>query len=575
MAEERTLRRLAAVLCADMVGYSRHMSADEQGTLARLKEVRRDLLDRKIEEHRGRVAKTMGDGFLAEFASVVDALRCAVEMQQEMTARNAGVEPGRRIEFRIGINVGDIVVEAGDIFGDGVNVAARLEPLAEPGGICVSARVQEDARGKLDLAFDDIGEQQLRNIPWPVRAYRARPRARVTAEPALAQPEEPSLAVLPFANMSGDPEQAYFAEGIAEDLITDLSKMAGLLVIARNSSFAYKGRSVDVRTIARELGVRYVVEGSVRRASERLRINAELIDAVSGRHLWAERYDRDMADVFMVQDEVVGEIIRALLGRLPSARRRSRCRTTSFDAYDLFVRGRMLAIGSPEETRAARLLLRKAIQLDPEFAEAHAWLALSYHNGAMYCGEPVEENLELARSAASQAVSLDPENVDGQITLGYLRAFDGELTEGAAQIETALGVDPNQARGWSMLGDLKVFQGRPDQAIDCARKSIRLDPHPPGICYWLLGFAEYAAGRYEDAVGTLRHESARGPGVRRLLAAALAQHGRMPEAREEARRFLADFPRFSARQWGSTQPFRNDADRQHFIEGYVKAGLPE
>jgi adenylate cyclase len=288
------------------------MGTDEEGTLARLKALRSDLLDPKVDEYRGRIVKTTGDGLLAEFASVVDALRCAVEVQRSVVGRNAEADPEKRIALRIGIHFGDIISDAGDIYGDGVNVAARLEALAGPSGICVSGRVQEDARGKLDLAFEDLGEQRLKNIAWPVKVFRAQlGRDMAAPRPALASPDKPSIAVLPFINMSGDPEQVYFAEGLAEDLITDLSKVPGFLVIARNSSFAFKGRSVDIRSVASELGVRYVVEGSVRRASARVRINAQLIDAATGNHLWAERYDRDLADIFLVQDEVVGKIVSA------------------------------------------------------------------------------------------------------------------------------------------------------------------------------------------------------------------------------------------------------------------------
>ncbi|HVO03886.1 MAG TPA: adenylate/guanylate cyclase domain-containing protein [Candidatus Cybelea sp.] len=575
MAEESVQRRLAAVLAADVAGYSRLMGADEEGTLARLRSIRRELVDPGIDAHRGRIVKTTGDGLLVEFASVVDALRCAVAMQQALNARNAPVDPDRRIVFRIGINVGDIMVEAGDIFGDGVNVAARLQAMAEPGGICVSARVRDDARGKIGLDFEDLGEQRLKNIAWPVRVFRAllgtgTPGA---ARPAAATADQLSLAVLPFLNMSGDPEQTYFAEGLAEDLITDLSKVAGFLVIARNSSFAYKGRSVDVRAIAAELGVRYVIEGSVRRAATRVRINAQLIDAATGNHIWAERYDRDLADIFVVQDEVVSEIVRALAGRLAAAQVLPRRRTTSLEAYELFVNGRMLTAISPEDNKRARPLLEKAIELDPEFAEAHAWLAMSHHFGWIYLGES-EEHSRLARTSAEKAVSLDPDNPDAHIVLGYVWAYEDDLAAGVAEFEKGLRINPNHAAGWSLLGDLRTLEGRPLEGMDCVRKAFRLNPHPWGDYYWLLGWCQYAARQYQDAVETLSHESARGPGVGRILAAALAQLGRMPEARVQADQFLRQYPDFSAQRWGRKQPFRNEADRRHFIEGYVKAGLP-
>lgn len=569
-------RRLAAVLAADVAGYSRLMGADEEGTLARLRSIRRELVDPGIDAHRGRIVKTTGDGLLVEFSSVVDALRCAVAMQEALNGRNAPLDPDRRIAFRIGINVGDIMVEAGDIFGDGVNVAARLEAMAEPGGICVTARVRDDVRGKLDLDFEDLGEQRLKNIAWPVRVFRALRGTGTSGapRPAAATADPLSLAVLPFLNIGGDPEQTYFAEGLAEDLITDLSKVAGFLVIARNSSFAYKGRSVDIRAIAAELGVRYVIEGSVRRAATRVRINAQLIDAASGNHIWAERYDRDLADIFVVQDEVVGEIVRALAGRLPAIPAAPKRRTTNLDAYELFVHGRALTAISPEDNKRARPLLAKAIELDPEFAEAHAWLAMSHHFGWMYLGES-EEHSQLARASAEKAISLDPNNPDAHIMLGYIWAYEDDLAIGVDELEKGLVINPNHAAGWSILADLRTLEGRPLEGIDCVRKAFRLNPHPWGDYYWLLGWCQYAAHQYQDAVDTLSHESARGPGIGRILAAALAQLGRTQEARVRADKFLRQYPDFSAHRWARKQPFRNEADRQHFIEGYVKAGLPE
>jgi TolB-like protein len=473
------------------------------------------------------------------------------------------------------------MIEGSDLYGDGVNIAARLEAAAEPAGICISAKAHDEVRNRLNLSFDDLGERQLKNIATAVRAYRVGwethsdgPRSQSSPQlPTL--PDRASIAVLPFANMSSDPEQEFFAHGLAEDLITDLSKVRGLFVIARNSSFAYQGRSVDIRSIAKDLGVRYVIEGSVRRAATRVRISAQLIDASTGNHIWADRFDRDLADVFVVQDEVVGKIVSALADALPATRSPPRRRTTSLEAYDLFVRGRSLALQSPQAARAARPLLQRAIALDPDFAEAYAELALSHHSGCLYYGEPPEEHRPLARSMAQQAVSLDPNNADAYFTLGYLRAYEGELAEGVAEYERGLHINPNHDGGWNILAALRVLEGRAVEGIECANNAFRLNPYPPGHYYWLLGFAQYAAGHYQDTVDTLSHPSASGPGKRRILAAALAQLGRISEAQEEARKFLLEFPNFSSRQWGSTQPFRNDADRQHFIDGYLKAGLPE
>jgi len=371
-------RRLAAILAADVAGYSRLIGADEGGTLDRLRALRRELLDPKIAEHRGRLVKTTGDGLLVEFGSLVDALRCAVEVQSEMTGHNTGVPPNKRIELRIGINVGDIVVEGGDIFGDGVNVAARLEGLAEPGGICVSARVQEDAAGKLDLAFEDIGEQQLKNIARPVRVFGAVIGQKPVPEPALALPDKPSIAVLPFANMSGDAEQEYFADGMVEEIITALSRIRWLFVIARNSSFTYKGQAVDVKQVGRELGVRYVLEGSVRKAGNRVRITGQLIDATTGAHLWADRFDGSLEDVFDLQDKVassVAGVIEPALQAAETARSANRP-TTDLTAYDLYLRAYAMSLSSAARFPDPLGLVEQAIARDPRYGPALAWAAI-------------------------------------------------------------------------------------------------------------------------------------------------------------------------------------------------------
>lgn len=576
MVEER---RLAAILAADVVGYSRLMEQDEAATLAALKQRRKGILAPLVSEHHGRIVKVMGDGVLVEFASAVNAVACAVELQKRMAAANDAAAEDRRILLRVGINLGDVVVEGGDLYGEGVIIAVRLQSLAEVGGILVSHTVHDQVARKLPVNFQDQGERALKNIVRPIRTYRAdwsdaaAARTLQTAQSQLGLPDKASIAVLPFVNMGTGAEQDAFADGLAEDLITDLSKIPGLLVIARNSSFSYKGRSIDIRAIAKDLGVRYVIEGSVRRAETRVRINAQLIDAVSGSHLWAERYDRVLTDIFVVQDEVVGEIVRALAGTLPSARLSSKRRATNLEAYELFIRGRPLVSLSLGDTRAARLLLDKAIELDSGFAEAHAWLAMSHIIGWMYCNEG-DEHRALARSAAERSLALEPENADAHIILGWLRAYDGELSEGVAEFEHGLRINPNHADGWAILGDLRVLEGRAAEGIDCTRYGFRLNPHPSGNYFWALGWAQYGASLYQDAVDTLRHKGAGGPGRQRILAAALAQLGRLTEAREEAQKFLVEYPHFSSRRWGETQPFRYEKDRQHFIEGYLKAGLP-
>lgn len=571
--DNRPERRLAAILAADVAGYSRLMEADEEGTLRRLQQTLKEVVRPAVERHRGRIVKTTGDGFLAEFASLVEALRCAVGVQQSAAEREQALAQDRRLSFRMGINLGDILIEDGDVFGDGVNVAARLEGLAEAGGIVVSQGVHEQVQGKLPVRFEDLGERRVKNIARPLRVFRVDWEQAPGPRPAAELPDKPSVAVLPFANMSADPEQAFFADGLAEDLITDLSKVSGLFVIARNSSFAYRGRALDVRQIARELGVRFVVEGSVRRSAGRLRINAQLIEASSGNHLWADRFDRHLADVFAVQDEVVGRIVEALAALLPSATPLATRRATSIEAYDLFLRGRSMATQTPQSNRASRPLLEQAIALDPGFAAAHAWLALSHHFGWLYCDEPPEHR-DLARAAATRAAALDPDNADARIILGYLRAYEDDLDEGAAEFEAGLRLNPNHAEGWALLSDLRVLQGRPQDAIDCLATAFRLNPHPPFDFYWLYGFALYAAGRYAEALEKLRHPGAGGAGNGRVLAAALAQLGRLDEAQAEAARFLADHPDFTVGAWARTQPFGNPADLAHFVEGYRKAGLP-
>src|SRR5260221_3264096 len=385
---ERAERRLAAILAAAVAGYSRLMGGDEEGTLERLKEHRRGLVDPKLAEHHGRIVKTTGDGLLVEFASVVDAVRCGVEVQREMEARNSGVPADRRIEFRIGINVGDIIIDDGDIFGDGVNVAAGLEALAEPGGICVSRVVRDQVRDKLDFAFADMGEQQVKNIGRKVRAHRIRlgdgpslaeKSAAAPATPAPALSDKPSMAVLPFQNMSGDPEQEYFADGIVEDIITGLSRMKWLFVIARNSSFTYKGRAVDVKQVGRQLGVRYVLEGSLRKAGGRVLITAQLIETTTGDHVWAQRHDGPLDDIFELQDEITLSVVGAIEPSLRQAEieRSKRKRPENLDAYDFYLRALPHAqVAMPGDSERALSLLQQSLALQPDYAAAHALAAL-------------------------------------------------------------------------------------------------------------------------------------------------------------------------------------------------------
>ena len=381
MAEVRVDRRLAAILAADVAGYSRLMGNDEEGTLAALKTYRRELIEPKVAEHRGRIVKTTGDGALIEFASAVDATRCAIQIQHALAERNAVVPEDQRVEFRIGINVGDIIIDEGDIYGDGVNIAARVESLAKPGGICLSDNAYQQVKGKFALEVSDMGEQQLKNISQPVRVFSVRPN-EASPRPAPSLPDKPSVAVLPFQNMSGDPGQDYFTDGMVEDIITSLSRIKWLFVIARNSTFAYKGRAIDVKQIGRELGVRYVLEGSVRKATDRVRITGQLIDVSTGAHVWAERYDRKSDDIFALQDEITLAVVGAIEPtlRLAEVERAKRKRPDNLDAYDLVLRA-IPGVYSrmPEESKKALTFLERAIELDPAYGLAHACAAECHH----------------------------------------------------------------------------------------------------------------------------------------------------------------------------------------------------
>jgi adenylate cyclase len=581
MAEDMTQsRRLAAILAADVVGYSRLMEMDEAGTLNRLRSTRTDVIDPKISEHRGRLVKTTGDGLLVEFTSVVDALRCATEIQNAVAASNAGIGVEDRIEFRIGINVGDIVVEDGDIFGDGVNVAARLEGLAEPGGICVSARVQEDVAGRLDLTFDDIGEQSLKNIARPVRVYRVRLATAETAPIAsmvettavLALPDKPSIAVLPFANLSGDPEQEYFADGMVEEIITALSRIRWLFVIARNSSFTYKGRAVDVKQVARELGVRYVLEGSVRKAGHRVRITGQLIDTSTGAHIWADRFDGSLEDVFELQDRVavsVAGVIEPALQRA-EARRTADRRTADLTAYDLYLRA--LAIYFPiTKQRVLEALghLEQAISIDRQFGPALAWAAICslrlVNDGWVAEHEKVRcRAIELAREAL-QVGENDPRVL---VNAAFVLARFGEnIGAMLGLVDRALALNPSFARGWYLSGLLRLFAGQFDLTIEHVETSLRLSPRESvGTPLWLVGEAYFFKRQFEMAEPKLLLSIQDHPGsppAYRTLAACYAHTGRLDEARAIVAKLRALTPLVVYRDL----PFSNPEDSEFFLSG--------
>lgn len=573
MTEPRVERRLAAILAADVVGYSHLMGVDEVGTLANLRNRWKDVLTPAVARHKGRVVKVMGDGVLVEFSSAVDAVECAVAMQEGFSGANEGVAENRRITLRIGINLGDVIVQGGDLYGDGVNIAARLESLAEPGGIVVSSSVHDQVRGKATVGFDPLGPQALKNIAGPVQVFNV--RLNITPEP-LALPEIPSIAVLPFTSMSNDPEHDHFVDGLTEDLITDLSRIGGLFVIARNSTFAYKGRAVDVRRVARELGVRYLLEGSARRAGGRVRINVQLIDAIGGGHLWAERFDSEMQDIFDLQDAVTARIVTELVGRLvaPPARKR----TTSIEAYDLCVRGRALITnggGKPAVLHEAVVTMEHALALDPDYAEPHRWIAFSRLLRWVHGMEAEHPHRALAVEHARKAVALDPQDAANQWVMAWILSYENLIPETEQAFAKALALDPNNADAWATYADISAVQGKIDVAMEAIHRALRLEPHTPFFYFWFEGFILYLKGDYEGSVRTTQRAEIFGTASHRILAAALAQLGRIDEARREAADYMASTPGFRISRWVALHPYGDPATLAHYAEGCRKAGLPE
>ena len=583
MAEERPKRRLAAILASDVVGYSRLMGVNEERTLAQLQAHQRELLEPSISEHRGRIVKTTGDGMLVEFASVVDALRCATEIQRGMTERNAEVPTAERIEFRIGINVGDIMSEGGDIFGDGVNVAARLEALADPGGICVSGRVQEDARGKFDIPFEDRGEQRLKNIAWPVRVYKVRLGGETpTAMPALSLPDKPSIAVLPFTNMSGDPEQEYFADGVTEDLITALSRIRWFFVIARNSCFAYKGHSTDIRDVARKLGVAYVLEGSVRKAGNRVRVTAQLIDGGSGNHVWAQRYDRNLEDIFSVQDEITETLAGAIepeLGKAERERARTR-RPDDLRAWDLCQRGLWHTYKRTRQDLAdAQHMFRQAIEIDPGLARAYAAAEEAFFfqfvGGYVDTGEAAKAD---ALRFAEKAVQLDGEDAFNRYALGRALTLVRRHDSAVFELRKAIELNPSFAQAHSALAMALATGGHPEEALPHIELAMRLSPQDPYFGQFLVRRAEAClfSGRVEEAVEAAER-SLREPNIQwsrwAILAAAQAHLGRLEEARRsiEALRILR--PEIDLAFTRDYWPIADANALEYLLDGLRKAGL--
>jgi len=553
MAEARVERRLAAILAADVAGYSRLMGVDEEGTLAALKAYRRELVDPKIAEHRGRIVKTTGDGVLVEFASAVDAVRCAMEIQRVLAERNVAISEDRRIELRIGINVGDIIIDEGDIYGDGVNIATRVEVLARPGAVCISENAYQQVKGKLVLDVSDMGEQLLKNIAQPVRVYGVRLQD-APASAVLKLPDKPSIAVLPFQNMSGDPEQEYFADGLVEDITTGLSRFKWLFVIARNSTFAYKGRSIDIKQIGRELGVRYVLEGSVRKAAGQVRITAQLIETEERTHIWAERYDRAISDIFALQDEITTSTVAAIEPTLRQAEieRAKRKRPENLDAYDLVLRAMSFSnSGMPDGASQAMPLLERALALDPNYALAHGQMAYCHEIMYLRAGRREENRLAAIRHGHA-AITLGPDDATaltyGGIAIGLVE-HDRALAQDA--FDAALALSPSAA--WAYLwGALIMGWGaEAERAIEWGERGIRLSPFDPWITAALHGIflGHFLRGRYEEALTAVRGAIRSKPGFsvsHTMLAAVLVKLGRMDEAEAAAERALALQPNFSS-----------------------------
>jgi TolB-like protein/class 3 adenylate cyclase/tetratricopeptide (TPR) repeat protein len=587
VAEQRVERRLAAILATDVAGYTRLMGADEEGTLSALESHRRELIDPAIGEHRGRIVKTTGDGILIEFPSVVDAVQCAVAVQRGMAERNQPVAPARRIDLRIGINLGDIIVRDGDIFGDGVNVAARLEGMAEPGGILVSSTVREQVLDKLQLDFDDLGECELKNMARRVRVYRV---ARAPTGPAARNPggsmasdlpssDKPAIAVLPFANMSGDPEHEYFADGMVEEIITSLSRIKWLQVIARTSSFAYKGRSVDIKQIGRELGVRYVLEGSVRKSGSRVRITGQLIDAVTGAHLWADRFDGSLENIFELQDQVAVSVAGVIEPTLVSAEihRSTARRTDDPTVYDLYLRALShLQTWEREAAAVAKGLLEQAIERDPEYGPALAMAARCrqdlHVNG--WSSDP-DADRKAGIGLARRALKVARDDPGVLSNAAYALAYFGEDIEAAMTlVDRALALNPSFARGWVQSGWLRLWAGQPELAVTHFEAALRLSPGAgrvgAGGALLPIGIAHFFARRFDDASKMLQRavqeHPAWAPGFR-FLASCYAQMGRLDDARQIVGRLRELTPTIvpTATHW------RDPAQREFYLSGLRKA----
>lgn len=591
MTGNPTRRKIVAILASDVVGYSRLAAADEDRTLARLRALRSDLIDPTIAVHHGRVVKRTGDGTLVEFSSVVDAVRCAIEVQNGMVERNAGVPPDRRIEFRIGIHLGDVVEENdGDLMGDGVNIAARLEGIAEPGGICLSVDAFRQVRDKIALEVFDLGDKKLKNIARPVHVYRidvgagrASSPAPDARKPTLALPDKPSIAVLAFENMSGDIEQDYFADGIAEDIITALARFRQFHVTARNSSFTYKGHAIDIKKIGRELGVRYVLEGSVRKAAERIRITAQLIDAESGNHVWADRYDGRLENIFDLQDEITNMIAAAVTPAFAIAemQRVSRKHPQNLDAWELTLRaGQSFALAGPADIAEARELAQRALLLDRRNTAALAMLAFCHVSDGWWAySQSPQASIAEGIKAARLALQEDNSDADALASLGYGLFAARQFDEGLDVLRQAVALNPNLANGFARYSSALAFCGDYEKAKEAFDSAIRLSPRDPRFGNWLaqVAIAPFIAGSYQEGIDYGRRAVQSNPsfmGAHRVLAGNLSASGQLEEAQREVAemRRLVPGVTVTATRW---LPFRDDEARERYCSALARAGLPE
>jgi adenylate cyclase len=574
--------KLAAVLAADMVGYSRLMESDEQGTLARLRTHRIELIDPLIAKNHGHIIKTTGDGMLVEFQSVADAVKCAIEVQQRMRRRNSDVPEESRIQFRVGINLGDIIFDEGDIYGDGVNIAARIEQLAEVGGVCVTAAVRDQVDGRLEVDFVDLGEKSLKNISRPVRVYQTviesnEPGGADGSRSKSGSLVKPTVAVLPFANMSGDTEQEFFVDGLTEDILTELSRRRELFVISRNSTFTYKGKAVNIREVAKTLGAQYLVEGSVRKSGDRLRVTVQLIDTESDTHIWAERYDRKLDDIFALQDEVTSSIVATLPGRVEAAQHDllARKKPSNMAAYECALTAKVLHHRSTREDNVeAMKLIERAIELDPDYAHAHAWrgciLGQAWGYGWV---ENSEEIFHEVQAELKKALALDDNDADVHRILAAVHIANNDLNGARYHQERALSLNPNYDLVVVQMGELLTWAGRPEEGIEWIQKAMRLNPHHPARFWSHLGRAYFTAKRHSEAIEAFMHLSSLDTLQHAFVAACYGWLGDQTAAGAHVARIREMEQEFDSEAFFATMHYAEDADLQHLRDGLAKAGI--